>query len=198
MNKKLFVGTTNGLELWVDEQVLERLKLELEDRLKRRRELVGNPKIGFLPRPVERQIQEVIDNFRLENDCWLWCGAGANSYGRIRINSKRWILSRFMFLVTNNPEKMPVEVCHHCDNPSCGRPDHLFAGNQKLNAEDRDRKGRAAIGERHSQARLTAKMISEIRNQHLLGRTGVSLAKEYGVTDTHIAYIVKRKRWRSI
>jgi len=33
MSKKLFVGITNGLELWVDEQALERLKLERESRL---------------------------------------------------------------------------------------------------------------------------------------------------------------------
>lgn len=33
-------------------------------------------------------------------------------------------------------------VCHHCDNPSCVLPSHLFIGDAKMNAVDRNQKGR--------------------------------------------------------
>jgi len=178
----------------VDEQALERLKLEQEDRRKRLLERAGRI-FGYLPRPIEIQVQDFLNKLSANATCWT---LKSTDYGAVWINSRRWSAHRFMFFIVNNPSEMPIEVCHTCDNPPCVNPSHLFPGNPKLNAEDRDMKGRGAIGERHARARLTAKMVSEIRNQHLMGRTGISLAREYGVTNTHITYIVKRKLWRSI
>ena len=33
-------------------------------------------------------------------------------------------------------------ICHHCDNPKCINPKHLFKGTNKDNSDDKCRKGR--------------------------------------------------------
>jgi hypothetical protein len=45
-----------------------------------------------------------------------------------------------MMHVGDIPEGMLI--CHHCDNPSCVNPDHLFVGSYKDNNNDRALKGR--------------------------------------------------------
>lgn len=66
-----------------------------------------------------------------------------------------------------DPERL---VCHHCDNPSCVRPDHLYLGDAQTNADDKMARGR------HAGANKTA-----CRNGH-----------EFTATNTYL-YHGKRK-----
>lgn len=82
-------------------------------------------------------------------------------------------------------------VCHHCDNPRCVRPDHLFVGTHDANMRDRDRKGRLSHGERHVMARLTTAQVAEIRRRWRQGGvTQQRLADEFGVVQTGVSRIV--------
>lgn len=40
-------------------------------------------------------------------------------------------------------------VLHHCDNPPCVRPEHLFQGTPQDNMDDKVTKGRAPRGLAH-------------------------------------------------
>jgi hypothetical protein len=37
----------------------------------------------------------------------------------------------------------PICACHHCDNPPCWNPDHIYAGNYQSNTDDMIARGRA-------------------------------------------------------
>ena len=79
--------------------------------------------------------------------CWLWIGQKRGKYGYQYCGggAKHPIMKSAHHLsweIHNGPIPDELWVLHHCDVPLCVRPDHLFLGTAKDNAEDRDRKGR--------------------------------------------------------
>jgi hypothetical protein len=87
-------------------------------------------------------------------------------------------------------------VCHHCDNPACVNPDHLFLGFQKENMEDMHSKKRGAVGEKHGLHKLTLEEVSSILTEYIPHVvTQYQLAKKYGVTRACIAAITQERTW---
>jgi hypothetical protein len=135
--------------------------------------------------------------------CLLWLGAADRfGYGTIWDGKIRWKTHRLAFVLKRGPIPDGMHVCHHCDNPYCINPDHLFLGTPADNAADKVQKGRArgnpTAGERHSQARLTATAVLEIRRRYGAGESQRALASAYGVGKTTIQDIVSLKKWRAL
>lgn len=89
-----------------------------------------------------------------------------------------------------------MDVCHHCDNRGCVRPDHLFVGTAQDNIRDMDRKGRRKpnppLGERHPSHRFTWEQVCEIRAAYVPGYGNlVRLARIYKASPAAIRQIVK-------
>ena len=87
-------------------------------------------------------------------------------------------------------------VCHHCDNPRCVRPDHLFLGTPRDNIQDMIKKGRdtRVRGMDHFHCKLTEEQVHEIRESNERGDC-VRLARDFGVTPCTISHIRGRKTW---
>lgn len=49
---------------------------------------------------------------------------------------------RVAWEIAFGPIPAGMQVCHHCDNPPCNEPTHLFLGTTQDNTRDRDLKGR--------------------------------------------------------
>jgi hypothetical protein len=79
----------------------------------------------------------------------------------------------------------------HLDN----RAANLAWGTREQNEADKVLHGTALLGERHHQARLTDGEVLTIRASVL---TGAVLAATYGVSETMIGKIRRRKNWRHI
>jgi hypothetical protein len=79
--------------------------------------------------------------------CWNWIGCrDQRGYGIRRFRGKARKVHRIsahLYLGMNIDSVLCV--CHHCDNPSCFNPKHLFLGTMLDNVTDCRLKGRKAI-----------------------------------------------------
>ena len=151
--------------------------------------------------PILRTIEERFwakANKGRPDECWPWAGA-CDRYGLLKwIKYKETKAHRVSWIIHHGPIHKGRHVLHTCDNPPCVNPAHLFLGDPKANAVDRNRKGRAAPtdGENNGRSLLTWADVREIREGYEKGRTQASLGAEYGVWPTTIGLIVRRETWR--
>lgn len=139
--------------------------------------------------------------FEPNSGCWLWEGKpDANGYGQVGIGGKNLKPHRISFAAFNgSPDGLCI--CHRCDVRICVNPDHLFAGTQADNMRDMDKKGRrvSVRGEESPQSKLTAAQIVSIREIYAKGASSLrSLAKDFGVGQTVIFAIIKKRKWKHI
>lgn len=79
-----------------------------------------------------------IDNV---SGCWVWSGY-VDKYGMMSFRGKKYRVHKLAYAVFHTDIEEQTIVCHHCDNPSCCNPEHLFLGTQLDNMQDMIKKGR--------------------------------------------------------
>jgi hypothetical protein len=166
------------------------------------------------------RLQRILAKIKIDwNGCWEWTGSknqyGYPRYGFTENGKNRWLrIHRLMYSLFRGPLTEELAVCHHCDNPSCVRPSHLFAGTQADNVADMQRKGRAVTdwpqnnkhrmlrGSEQPRSKLTERQVIDIRGIYKVsgGENGIQakLAKYYGVSPQTINGIVKGREWRHV
>ena len=149
--------------------------------------------------------------------CWPWQGAKLKTgYGVVKHQCKQYKAHRASFVIHRGQIPSGMFVCHHCDNPSCVNPSHLFLGTPQDNMTDKVRKGRQSRGEAHAmsfaksakhQAAIVrgekhgrSKLTDEQRD-HILrllndgGLTQHQIAQMFSITQSNVSII--SRRWRA-
>lgn len=121
--------------------------------------------------------------------CWEWNGSAdkhgyGDAGGHPNHPSAGERAHRIAWAMQNGPIPKGMSICHHCDNPRCVRPDHLFLGTRADNVVDAARKGRM----KH---KLTRQHVAEIRALIARGIPQVTVATMYDVTSTTVSRIAR-------
>lgn len=151
-----------------------------------------------------KQIESFWKKVSKGDDCWVWSGnKNLQGYGLVDLSGKQRLAHRVSWAIHNGNLPEVIFVLHHCDNPPCIRPDHLFLGGHIENTRDRVSKGRPGgrminrpIGESNPSAKLNLKKVSEIRELRKSGLTLSAIAKIYKVSRPQIGHIVSGQHWK--
>lgn len=88
------------------------------------------------------RLSERTDRSAGPSGCWPWTWATSHGYGRLRVFGRPMYAHRLAYLLAHGPIPVGMLVCHHCDNPPCVNPAHLFLGTDSDNQQDKVAKGR--------------------------------------------------------
>lgn len=151
------------------------------------------------PSDIERRFWDKV--FATET-CWIWAGLIARRYGVFWEVGRNVPAHRYSWELHNGPIPDGLFVCHHCDNPICVRPDHLFLGTPLDNMQDKMAKGRHRTGEgprplvqgeRNPNARFTDAQVAEMRALYASGVSQHQIAARFGTKQPVVQRIVTGK-----
>lgn len=155
--------------------------------------------------------------------CWMWDGgrnrAGYGQFSNTLISSQ--MAHRYSWTLTYGPIPDALFVLHHCDNPPCVNPGHLFLGTKSDNARDMLSKGRQILqvhperaargadnghythpertpkGERHPLAKITEAQVHQIRELRKQGLFQREVAAALGIKRSMVSDVLNRT-WRHL
>jgi hypothetical protein len=159
-------------------------------------------------RPVEERFREKVNKdgpipaHRPDiGSCWVWIPCH-DAYNRPSFNigykldgtQHRVLAYRFSFEEAYGPIPVGAFVCHHCDNPICVRPSHLFLGDQRANMLDASLKGRIVPGNSHGAAHYLGAR-THCKNGHPFDETNSRPRKSGGRVCLTCQHLADQKRY---
>ena len=127
--------------------------------------------------------------------CWDWTASlNDGGYGRFGYEGRTCLAHRVSWVLEHGGEMPELWVLHHCDNPRCVRPDHLFLGTDADNQRDKNEKGRGARGEGLHNI-LTELDVLFIRRRYEGGDRQVDLARHFDVNPGVVNAVLSGRSW---
>jgi hypothetical protein len=170
-------------------------------------------------RTLAARFHEKVDSSAGVDACWPFVGAlDGHGYGSIWAHGRVSKAHRVALELANGEPPDPRrEVMHTCDNPRCCNPRHLVVATHAENMADMGSKGRshaprmsgmdhplrknpelAARGSRVGGAKLSEADIPAILEARASGEHLSAIGRRFGVSESLISLVVKRRIWRHV
>lgn len=139
------------------------------------------------------------------NGCWNWVAYhNSDGYGKLSINGKSEFAHRISWVLHFGDIPHGLCVCHHCDNPRCVNPDHLFLASHTENMKDMKIKGRTSLcknfGEKNGNSKLTSENVESIRRLASSSENHYGLMKSicetYNISKATLYRVISYKTWK--
>ena len=132
--------------------------------------------------------------------CWEWTGIMINGRAYLYQSERPHLVrvTRWLYARMHDPIPDKGVIMHTCDRPPCVNLGHLVLGTQADNMRDMIAKGRALIGVRNPNAKLTEDDVIEMRALRIEGWKLADLAARYGIDFASVGNICRRKSWTHI
>lgn len=149
---------------------------------------------------LEEYFWTLVD-IREHNECWEWKGnKRISGYGHFSIGDHFLRAHRLALIFSGIELDDKHVVMHRCDNRGCCNPNHLVAGTQQDNLNDMRCKGRGIDppvmkGIDNPSCKITVDDVVYIRTS---GLRGVDLATKFGIAQSTVSAIKKRKIWNHV
>lgn len=146
-----------------------------------------------------KPIDPAVRFFRLvqkTDGCWLWTGSKTRlGYGSFNAGPSvgTRLAHRWSYDYHRRKKLGDLDACHRCDNPSCVRPDHLFAGTHRDNMADAKNKGRmrspALQRDRHGKSKVKVSQIPALAAAYQKHGSTVA-GQQFGIHRTTVIKIL--------
>tara|TARA_R100000935_G_scaffold5325_1_gene12269 strand:+ start:22667 stop:23134 length:468 start_codon:yes stop_codon:yes gene_type:complete len=134
--------------------------------------------------------------FGRNGDCWEWQGGQLrHGYGRFSVGQGEEKAHRYSYALAKGSIPDGMIICHHCDNPPCVNPSHLFLGEHQDNSDDKLQKMRHRYGDNSANSKLTEDQVRAIIADP---RMQIEIAAAYGITQGNVGHIKRGTAWRHI
>lgn len=154
-------------------------------------------------------LRKLLQSIPADDSCMEWPrGKNRSGYGQLQTWHKTFehLVHRQAWIWTYGQLPDGLFVCHHCDNPPCFRPSHLFLGSQTENMRDGARKKRVGPTKRlppplerpKRVPRFTAREIERIRRLYESGLSQREIGFRFGVFQATIGKIGIRLGWKRV
>jgi hypothetical protein len=145
---------------------------------------------------LHTRLSEYCNRYTIKKDgCWEWTGTkDKDGYGSVNLDLKNIKRAhRASWILYNGEIPKGILVCHHCDNPSCTNPEHLFLGTAKDNTNDMINKKRRKQG-----TRLKNFQVTEIKKLLETKKATNQIATMFNVCRATIDNIKYKKAWTNL
>ena len=160
-------------------------------------------RIASNKRTFEDRFWKRTDQSNGPDSCWPWTGFKAREVGGYGIlySGKIVFAHRVAWTLKNGAIPKGLCICHHCDNPPCCNPKHLFMGTRKENNQDCAKKGRHStsmigkFGESACNVKLTERQAKDVIRRRKKGELYSRMAKHFGVDQSTLQHIATGRSW---
>ena len=140
-------------------------------------------------------------DIRTPEECWEWqASLHTSGYGRFKIASYTTVMAnRFALVIQTGEDRIERLALHHCDNPRCCNPHHLYWGTHTDNMRDKVRRGRHVSGDQsganNGAAKLTDEQFALVIARLKDGWNNKQIAADLPVTHSMVSLIRLGRMW---